>query len=102
MRRGRHPEDAGSRGTGDLNAKRGVDEAVLKKEIASTKTLGYAVVDGTVIPGMSAVAVPIRGEDQRPVGSITLAAITLRLLPPRREKMVKMLFDEAKEIERSL
>jgi len=60
------------------------------------------VVDGTVIPGMSAVAVPIQGKDQRPVGSITLAAITPRLTQPRREEIVKSLFDEARAIEHAL
>jgi DNA-binding IclR family transcriptional regulator len=79
-----------------------VKEAVLKKEIANTKKLGYAAVDGTVIPGMSAVAVPIRGENQKPVGSITLAAITPRLMAPRRDELVRKLFDEAALIERSL
>lgn len=80
----------------------GVDESVLKKEIAATKRLGYAAVDGTVIPGMSAVAVPIRSKDQIPVGSITLAAITPRLAAPRRDEMVRLLVKEAKEIEASL
>lgn len=80
----------------------GVTDAVLKKEIATTKKLGYAAIDGTVIPGMSAIAVPIRAKDQKPVGSITLAAITPRLPSPRREELVKMLADEAKDIEKSL
>jgi DNA-binding IclR family transcriptional regulator len=80
----------------------GIKEAVLKKEIANARKLGYAVVDGTVIPGMSAIAVPIQGKDQRPVGSITLAAITPRLTQPRREEIVESLFDEARAIEHSL
>jgi DNA-binding IclR family transcriptional regulator len=99
------PDDDIARIVRDHRAEReqfGVKEAVLKKEIANAKKLGYALVDGTVLPGMSAIAVPIRAEDQKPVGSITLAAITPRLAPPRREEMVKMLFDEAKLIERSL
>jgi DNA-binding IclR family transcriptional regulator len=82
--------------------KLGIKEAVLKKEIANAGKLGYAAVDGTVIPGMSALAVPIQGKDQRPIGSITLAAITSRLTQPRREKIVKLLFDEARAVERSL
>jgi len=80
----------------------GIKEAVLKKEIATARKLGYAVVDGTVIPGMSAIAVPIQGKDQKPIGSITLAAITTRLSQPRREEMAKSLFDEARAIEHSL
>jgi DNA-binding IclR family transcriptional regulator len=80
----------------------GIKEAVLKKEIANARKLGYAVVDGTVIPGMSALAVPIQGKDQKPIGSITLAAITSRLTHPRREGIVKSLFDEARAIEHSL
>ena len=81
----------------------GIKEAVLKKEIANARKLGYAVVDGTVIPGMSAIAVPIQGKDQRPVGSITLAAaIAPRLTQPRREEIVESLFDEARAIEHSL
>ena len=80
----------------------GIKEAVLKKELSNARKLGYAMVDGTVIPGMSAVAVPIRGEDQKPIGSITLAAITPRLTQPRREKIVKALLEEARVIERSL
>jgi DNA-binding IclR family transcriptional regulator len=80
----------------------GIKEAVLKKEIANARKLGYAVVDGTVIPGMSALAVPIQGKDQKPIGSITLAAITPRLTQPRREEIVKSLFDEARAIEHLL
>jgi DNA-binding IclR family transcriptional regulator len=80
----------------------GVDEAVLKKEIASTKKLGYAAVDGSVIPGMSAIAVPIRSKDQRPVGSITLAAISQRLTSPRREELVRLLVDQARSVEAAL
>jgi DNA-binding IclR family transcriptional regulator len=80
----------------------GIKEAVLKKEIANARKLGYAVVDGTVIPGMSALSVPINGKDQKPIGSITLAAITPRLIQPRRGEIVKLLLEEARSIEHAL
>lgn len=80
----------------------GIKEPVLKKEIVIAQRLGYAAVDGTVIPGMSAISVPIRGNDQKPIASITLAAITPRLATPRREELVALLFEEAQMIERSL
>ena len=75
---------------------------MLKKEIAYARKLGYAVVDGTVIPGMSAIGVPIQGKDQKPIGSISLAAITPRLTQPRRDEIVKSLLDEARAIEHLL
>jgi DNA-binding IclR family transcriptional regulator len=80
----------------------GINEAILKKEIATAKKLGYALVEGSIISGMTAVAVPIFGADNKPLASISIAAISKRLSGSRRDEIVKALFDEAKVIEHSI
>lgn len=62
---------------------------------------GYAVNDGNVIDGMSAIGVPIH-QSGRVVAALSVAAITERMRPPRRADIVTWLKAEAAEIERLL
>ncbi len=80
----------------------GVDEIALQEMISTSCRLGYALNDGKVIPGMSAVAVPIHREDGIPIAAVSVAAITTRMQPPRRENVVASLWQEAREIEAEL
>lgn len=63
---------------------------------------GYASNDGEVIPDMSAVSVPIRGSQGKPFASLSVAAITPRLLGERRMQVVAWLREEAEGIEQKL
>jgi DNA-binding IclR family transcriptional regulator len=51
--------------------------------------LGFALVEGSIISGMTAVAVPIFGSDNKPLASISIAAITKRLSGPHLDEIVK-------------
>ena len=51
---------------------------------------------------MAAVAVPIRRPDRQPIASLSVAAITARLQPPRLKAIVAQLQSEAQQIEAAL
>ena len=53
--------------------------------------LGYALNDGRVISGMSAIAVPLRDSQGTPVAAITVAAIAQRMEEPRRAEIAEQL-----------
>ena len=80
----------------------GIDEMTLRDMIANTRQLGYALNDERLIPGMSAVGVPIRRPNGQPFAALSVAAISSRLQLPRRDTIVASLKQEAAQIEAEL
>ena len=69
-------------------AEYGFDEALLRDEHAAFAETGYAINRGKVVPGMSAVAVPVLARDGRPVAAIAIGAISERMDPGRIETLL--------------
>jgi DNA-binding IclR family transcriptional regulator len=80
----------------------GIDEMTLRDMIANARKLGYALNDERLIPGMSAVGVPIRRPNGQPFAALSVAAISSRLQSPRRDTIVASLKQEAERVEADL
>lgn len=80
----------------------GFDQATLLSLVEATRAQGYAFNDQRIIPGMSAVGVPINGRSGAPVASLSVAAVSSRMDPPRRANIVAWLHEESAMIERDL
>lgn len=87
---------------GAERARFGIDEMTLRDMIATARQLGYTLNDERLIPGMSAVGVPIRRSDGQPFAALSVAAISSRLQLPRRESIAASLNQEAEQIEAEL
>jgi len=70
--------------------------------VARARARGYSFNDGRIIPGMSAVGVPVFDHLGRPTVALSCAAITDRMGPGRQAKIVSLLLKEAKTIARQL
>jgi DNA-binding IclR family transcriptional regulator len=80
----------------------GIDEMTLRDMIANARKLGYALNDERLIPGMSAVGVPIRRPNGQPFAALSVAAISSRLQSPRRDTIVASLRQEVERVEADL
>ena len=78
------------------------DEMTLRDMISAARGVGYTLNDERLIPGMSAVGVPICRADGTPFGAVSVAAISSRLQPPRRDNVAASLKQEAEQIEAEL
>jgi DNA-binding IclR family transcriptional regulator len=84
------------------------DQITLREMIAATRAAGFAYYDAPVllgaevVTGMAAVGVPIRRPQGGPLAALSVAAITPRLEPPRREAVVAQLRSESAQIEGAL
>ena len=70
--------------------------------IETARELDYALNEGRIIPGMSALAVPVFGHDGAPLAAMSVAAIMARMESPRREEIVAELRAEAEQLQRDL
>ncbi|KAB2866071.1 MAG: IclR family transcriptional regulator, partial [Bauldia sp.] len=59
---------------------------------------GYAFVEGLMIPGINAVAVPISGADGRPIASLSVTAIAERIHGDRALWLAGLLREEARQL----
>ncbi len=87
---------------GAEQARFGIDEMTLRDMIATARRLGYALNEERLIPGMSAVGVPIRRPNGAPFAALSVAAISSRLQTPRRDSIAATLQQEAQQIETEL
>jgi DNA-binding IclR family transcriptional regulator len=84
------------------------DQVTLRKLISTTREAGFAYYDAPVVhghevvTGMAAIAVPIQRPDRHAIASLSVAAITARLQPSRRNAIVAQLQTEAQQIEAAL
>ncbi|TDR93421.1 IclR family transcriptional regulator [Enterovirga rhinocerotis] len=67
-----------------------------------TRHLGYSFNDEGVIEGMSAVGVPVLGDDGLPMAALSVAAISTRMQAPRRLEVVDLLLAEARLLSRAM
>lgn len=92
----------------EQRARFAIDEPTLRGLIAKTRRLGHAFNDIHVIPGlgpiadMSAVAVPICHANGRPFAAISIAALSSRMEPPRRDNIIASIKHEVLQIEAKL
>jgi len=75
------------------------DADLLRSDVAATRTRGFALNPGRIVPGSWGVGVVLRRADGTVAGAISIAAIESRLLPPRDTELAAMLQREAREIE---
>jgi DNA-binding IclR family transcriptional regulator len=74
----------------------------LLTKVADTRRRGYSFVEGRIVPGMNAMGVPIIGADGRPVGALSLAAITDRVSGTRVARLARILTRDALELGRAM
>lgn len=80
----------------------GFDAATIRDLVAASRQQGHASNIGGIVPGMSAIGVPIRGRGGDPIGALSVAAIDSRMHPERRRQIVGWAMDQAGEIEARL
>lgn len=69
---------------------------VLRERVRHTREHGYALSEGDLLSGMSAIGVVVRFPGTgRPMGAISVAALSSRLESPRREEIANLLRREA-------
>lgn len=73
--------------------------AVLRDMVALTRRQGFSFNPGIIIPGMSAIGLPIFDSDKRAVGSISIAAIESRMQHQRQRELLALLREEVVAIE---
>ena len=69
--------------------------ARLAELVAEARRVGHAFNDQGVMEGMSAVGVPVLGEDGHAIAALSIAAITPRMRDGRRGEIVDLLHREA-------
>lgn len=78
------------------------DRATLLDLVATSRSAGYTFNAGRILPGMSAVGVPVLGRKGRPVAALSVAAIEARMQPDRRAQIATWLGDEAAALQQRL
>lgn len=73
-------------------------EARLQHLVQETQDRGYAFNDEGLIPGMSAVGVPVLMPGGHPIAALSVAAISDRMAPARREAIASQLKAESREL----
>jgi DNA-binding IclR family transcriptional regulator len=69
-------------------------EEDLRTMVRQARRQGYAVSEGTVMPGAIAVGVPILDTEGRVLAAISVSAVSQRLSKSRREEIAKLLQEE--------
>jgi DNA-binding IclR family transcriptional regulator len=82
--------------TGQLTAKR------LQRAILRSRQAGYAINDEDVLPGVSAIAVPIVPKSGLPYAAVSIAGIASRFAGQRREELARILVREVRSLEKML
>ncbi len=86
----------------DLKSLRGFSVDHVRRQIAETRARGYSIVTGTIVPGMSAVGVPVLDRDLHAVAALSVAAIDQRMSPKRCAHIAKFMQVEARALARRL
>jgi DNA-binding IclR family transcriptional regulator len=72
--------------------------AELWRLVERTRKLGYALNEGRIVSGMSAIGVPVLDGRGELIASLSIAAIKDRMGPERIPELVQLLKDEARAI----
>ncbi|MDS1140076.1 IclR family transcriptional regulator [Pusillimonas sp. SM2304] len=86
----------------DARARYQISDATLHRLIAEARNRGYALNDGMLVSGMSAIGVPIRASNGRPIAAISVAAISSRLDGGRQQEVARLLQEAVDDIESRL
>lgn len=78
-----------------LSAFPSFSRAFLKEVAETTRQAGYTFNDQRVMEGMSAVGVPVLGQDGTVLASLSVAAISTRMQAERRQEIAQLLSREA-------
>jgi len=78
------------------------NEANLRALVARTRDSGFALNEGRVVTGMSALGVAVLDRSGQAIGSLSLAAITSRMEGERRASLVAHLQREAEALSANL
>ncbi|MFD1198121.1 IclR family transcriptional regulator [Brucella gallinifaecis] len=80
-----------------------IDESELRRRVVLTRETGIAVSQGDLLTGMSAIGVAIYYPDsKRPIGALSVAALSTRLDETRRNEIGQYLCSEARLITEAL
>ena len=74
----------------------------IRRALPQIRDNGYAIDDGRLVEGISALAVPIRPKDRDVVAAISINMTSARLSPERQVQLLQMLRDEVRGIEEAL
>jgi DNA-binding IclR family transcriptional regulator len=79
-----------------------ITDDYLTTGIAETRTQGYAINEGVIVPGMTAIAMVARDAWGRPIAAISCSAVADRMLPERRPAVLALLRQEVAKLEARL
>ena len=79
-----------------------ITETYLRAGVAETRAQGYAINEGVIVPGMTAIAMVANDAWGRPIVALSCSAVSDRLLPDKRPGIVSMLRQEVERIEARL
>lgn len=71
----------------------------VQRMLSRSGKLGFGLNQEDIIPGIAAIAVPIRSASGEPIASLSLASAEIGRLEERREALLERLYHEAAEIE---
>lgn len=80
----------------------GFDSSRVFDLVAEARRQGHVFNNEQLIPGMSAIAIPVLGKNQTAIAALSVAAITTRMSADRRANIVGWLTEEAKALEERL
>lgn len=75
------------------------DIDLLRGDVAVTRSRGFALNPGRLVPGSWGVGVALRRPDGSVAGALSIAAIDSRMQPPRDAELAALLMQEARHIE---
>ncbi|MEZ5936453.1 MAG: IclR family transcriptional regulator [Alphaproteobacteria bacterium] len=76
-----------------------IDDVALRRKVKETQEVGYALIDGEIIPGMAAVGMALRDAQGRGIAALSVAAISQRMTTERRASIADLLQEEIARIE---
>jgi DNA-binding IclR family transcriptional regulator len=79
-----------------------ITDDYLAAGIAETRAQGYAINEGVIVSGMTAIAMVARDAWGRPLAAISCSAVADRMLPARRPAVLALLRQEVAKLEAQL
>jgi DNA-binding IclR family transcriptional regulator len=78
------------------------DAANLRSLVRQTREQGFSLNNGLMLPEMVAIGVIVRDIAGRAAGALSIASITSRMQPERRESIVALMTRQARALEQAL
>lgn len=80
----------------------GLDAVTVREMLEASRRCGFGLNSGCMMPDMTGMGVPICTSEGLPVGAISVAAISKRMEPPRRDNIVAWIREEVARLETAL